>query len=363
MENIKLAIITRNEDYGRALSFGLVGVYRNFDVTLYKAEHCSTFSSEKYDLVLWDMEEALPEKGILMAEKPSMARVDPEEGIFSIYKYDNVRVLAGQMLLIYSLWTGRKVVRLQNEDMNLLVFAAAEGGVGCTSVALAAAQELSRFHKKKVLYLSLEEIESTFQYMHLFPQGKGISEYLYFLFSEQGENNGGPFLESFLVTDDFGVEAFSPSAGKNLLTGLSPEEMQYFISTLINTGRYDYILIDAGCRLDNSVLCCYEMANRIYFVSRTGELLGKEVRHLEYLMFLKGEKLIEKMWKIENFYNEAGGSIRNEKKDAMIQTAVVLQEDKFSFRAEGDQKKISLDGPFGMGISRLTGKILNKALI
>ena len=37
MENIKIAVITPDRDYGRALGLALVDVYKNFTVTLYQS--------------------------------------------------------------------------------------------------------------------------------------------------------------------------------------------------------------------------------------------------------------------------------------------------------------------------------------
>ena len=53
MENIKLAIITKDKEYGRALSLALVDVYKTFTVTLYQSEPVHK-SLDQFDLVLKD---------------------------------------------------------------------------------------------------------------------------------------------------------------------------------------------------------------------------------------------------------------------------------------------------------------------
>ena len=177
MENIRLAVVSKDKDYGRALSLALVDVYKNFTVTLYQnqpeAEQLSYF-----DLVVSDFEGKHEQQGIYLVEKPSMVDKNYETKIFRLYKYSNVRQLAGELLFIYSFLTGRKAIPLKNQDLRMVALGSVEGGAGCTSAAMALAQELKRFHGKRVMYVSLEELESTLEYMESFPGGRSISEYL-----------------------------------------------------------------------------------------------------------------------------------------------------------------------------------------
>lgn len=359
MENIKLAIITGDKDYGRALSLALVDIYKNFTVTLYQSEPVHS-QLDGFDLVLKDWAEEEGGMYIYLVEKPSLVDRDYENKIFRLYKYCNVRQLAGELLFIYTALTGRKAVPIKNQDAKIVAFGSTEGGVGCTSAAIAFAQELKRFHDKKVIYLSLEELESTLEYMEPFPGGKSIGEYLYFLFDDSGRERM-PFIESFLVFDYYGVDAFLPSLGRNLLKTLNEEEMQFFISAVMDTGRYDFLVIDSGCSLDKNTVCCYEMANHICLISNGQSFGKKEERFLEYMVFQKGETIIDRMAKVVNYYSEPEpqtDETSDQDEEDILRVICRLPEEDASFSIQNGIRTISPDGAYGEGIKVLVDSIL-----
>lgn len=368
MENIKLAVIVSDRDYGRALSLALVEVYRNFTVTLYKSVPIHN-ELLRFDLVLQETQaaEEIQENVIGLVEKPSMADQDLENRRFFVYKYGNVRQLAGQLLFIYSFLTGRQAIPIKNQDVKLVVFGQVQGGAGCTSAAMAFAHELKRFRGKRVLYVSLEEIESTLEYMEAFPEGKSINEYLYYLFHEK-EQGRIPFIESFLVFDRYGIDSFQPSPGRNVLRSLDDEEIQYFISSVMDTGRYDFVIADVGMGLDKSALCCYEMANNICLVAcGHGEASRyKETRFLEYLTFLKGECILDKMGKILNRYDaemfETDEQQRQTEEGGMLRVVCRLKDDPESFTEEDGFRYVLPDGAYGQGIKELADSVLNNMM-
>ena len=170
MENIKLAVIPEDREYGRALGLALVDVYKTFTVTLYKSVPLHT-QLNSFDLILTDQKDITAENNwICLVEKPSQTDRDYENKRFSLYKYCNIRQMAADLLFIYSFLTGRKAMPIKNQQAKIVVFGTAEGGAGCTTAAIAFAQEMKRFHGKKVMYLSMEEIESTLEYMEPFPE-------------------------------------------------------------------------------------------------------------------------------------------------------------------------------------------------
>ena len=147
MENIKIALITKDRDYGKALGLALVDVYRNFTVTLFQSVPLHN-ELDKMDLVLIDNDVNIKINGknIWLAEKQSQIYKDYEEKIFRLYKYSNVRNLAGELLFIYASLTGRKAIPVRNTNAKIVVFSCVEGGAGCTSAAISFAQVMSRYH-------------------------------------------------------------------------------------------------------------------------------------------------------------------------------------------------------------------------
>ncbi len=362
MENIKLAIITRDQEYGKALGFALEGVYKDFTVTLYQSGLLHR-QLEDFDLILTDFGTGQRGKVVALVEKPSMVERDYEKQVFRLYKYGNVRQLAGDLLYVYSHLTGRKALPVKKKDMRIIALCSLAGGAGCTAVSMALARELSRFHEKKVMYLSLEELESTLDYMEGFPEGKSISEYLYHLFKEESLERI-PFIESFLLFDDYGVEAFLPSPGRNALKSLSAEEMQQFIGAVMDTARYDVLVLDLGFCLDKNALCCYEMANRICMVANQETSKSREGRFIEYLTFLKGEQLagrIVKVWNrvqdIDPELETIGKKILGEQEEWM-QAVCRLPEEPSSFSVQEGLKTIRSDGMYGKGVKKLADFVL-----
>lgn len=356
MENIKIALITEDKAFGRALGLALVDVYRSFTVTLYQSVPLHN-ELDSMDLVLFDSGMDIANKGkfISLTEKKSQIDKDYVDNIYRLYKYSNVRNLASELLFIYSNLTGRKAVPMRNSNAKIVVFGTAEGGSGCTSAAMAFAQEMKRFHGKKVIYISLEEIESTMEYMKNNPAGKSISEYLYYLFNCDDDQHF-PFLESFIVCDRFGVDGFIPSPGRNVINSLNKEETQYFVSAVLDTGGYDIMVIDASNSLGLPALTCYEMANNICFVEREGTLKYKTERFMKYFTYIKGEKILNRMGKVIN------RSISGQVQDDMLRVVCFLPEDTDAFFIYDGVREIKPDGAYGRGISALANSVIKNTV-
>ena len=358
MENIRIGLITKDKDYGKALGLALVDVYRNFTVTLFQSEPLHN-ELDKMDLVLSDTSADMKISGkyILLAEKQSQIYKNYEDNIYKLYKYSNVRNLAGELLFIYAGLTGRKAIPVRNTNAKIVVFSSVEGGAGCTSAAMAFAQEMSRFHGKKVIYLSLEEIESTMEYVQKGAVAKSISEYLYYLFSSKDDQRF-PFIESYTVTDRHRVESFMPSMGRNLLNSLSKEEMQFFISAVLDTGGYDIMVIDAANNLGKSAMTCYEMANNICLVTKKNDSGYKEERFLDYFTFSKGEKILERMARVVNFAStDDTGAM-----EGLLRTVCCLPDDPGSFSVCEGIKEIRPEGAYGQKINQLTDCVIKNII-
>lgn len=356
MENIKIGLITTDKAYGKALGLALVDVYRNFTVTLFQSVPLHN-ELDKMDLILTDSvdNENVRGKNIQLVEKPSQINKDYESNIYRLYKYTNVKTLAGELLFIYANLTGRKAIPVRNSNAKVIVFSSVEGGSGCTSAAISFAQEMSRFHGKKVIYISLEELESTLEYMDGKRTGKNISEYLYYLFNCESDQHF-PFIESFILTDKYDVHAFFPSPGRNILNTLSKEEMQYFISAVLDTGAYDIMVIDVSNNLGKAAMTCYEMANNICLVMKKDSLGYKEERFLEYFIFLKGEKILDRMAKIINYCDE------EDLNGHILRTVCTLSDDADSFSLYNGIREISSDGKYGNKIRQLAEAVIKNTI-
>ena len=60
---------------------------------------------------------------------------------------------------------------------------------------------------------------------------------------------------------------FAPAAGRNPLREFSEDELDIFTASVIDSGRYDVIVMDIGSGLSAVDLACLGMAEKICFVN------------------------------------------------------------------------------------------------
>ncbi len=385
MENISVAVITDDGEYGRALGLSLLSVCRSFIIKVILKENFtktleSIYSenstlSEEYDLILWDGPEAMDVYGdnlIMMTEKPSMVSRDHKRKKFSVYKYDSAQIMVGNLFEIYAGLTGRKPVNVRKNNVRLFSFVSSSGGSGCSTLAMAVCQELCRFNGAKVLYISFEDIESTGEFIDNVRSVSPLNHYLYMLFRENsiaGDAAGrktedsrlrqGSFIESYIIRDEFGIEAFAPTGGLNPLAGLDSHETMVFLSALIESGRYDVIVTDCGNGTGLPVLTCVQMAEKVCLVSSPDVNGLREEQYLQYMMFRCGENIVDRMLKVKNRSSRSKAAEKSESSsgEAMLDTSIYIEKTG-SIIQEGNVRKMILENEFGSRISTLTGKLM-----
>ncbi|MEG2323245.1 MAG: hypothetical protein RSA73_01045 [Anaerovoracaceae bacterium] len=348
MENIALGIVTKDRYYGRALSLAIITVHPEFSVTLFEVNQLYKAIEMDLDLILSDLPKEDMPRVIQLVDKPSMVIRDSDKGNFALYKYGNVRKMTGDILFIYSNITGRKPVGMKTMKVKVVAVGSSEGGVGCTSVALALAQEYTRYRGGRALYLSMEELESTLIYMEGDPKGRGMGEYLYHIFHSQ--NFSPTFLEGYLLRDSYGVEAFGPSKGRNLLLELSEEEFAQFFTGIVESARYKLIVIDVGTNMSKVSMCAYNVAKKIIFIERQNSTSIRGKGFLNYLAFIQGNEVWGKIVKAVNFSYR--GHIHMEEEGDPV--SFYLPRDDGSFYSGEKTNWISIDNGFGLGIKKIS---------
>ena len=384
MENISIAVITDNTEYGRAFGLSILNIYRSFIISIFNKDEFLDRAKAKidgnsyaafgrqYDLILWDGKEVQDiYRGniVFMTEKPAFAVKNFYENKYSIYKYDPAQDMVGSILEIYSVLTGSRPVNVKKDNVRLFAFCSAEGGSGCTTLAMAEGQELSRFYGKKVIYLSFENLESTGDFMECRSGVKPLGYYLYNLFRKnygidffpnQGEAGQekmqAGFLESYVIKDDFGMEAFAPTMGRNPLNDMNENETLTFFSSIIETGRYDVVIADLGSSLSTAALSCAEMSEKICFVSGRGKGMSREEQYLQYMICRFGEKITERVIKIKNMAGKGQTAYSCEKEQILGTDIYIAKHNEFVY--EGNVKKILLENEFENKIRQLSDMIM-----
>ncbi len=366
MENIFLAVVTDDKEYGRALGLAMLSICRNFIISVLGTEQ---FLNRRYgfDLVLWDGIEAgdiYRGKLVYLAERPSDVVRNAAEKRFCIYKYSAANHVVNSVFEIYETVTGRRAVNLKRQNVRLFGFVSCTGGVGCTTLASSLGQELCRFHGQRVLYLSFEEIESTGSFIQC-PMGmKGTGVYLYHLFKSmrhkkdisEGQRTALPFLDGYMVRDDFGMEAFAPTQGRNPLRDLDAQEVCIFLSSLIDSGRFDVVLMDLGSWLSKTGITCMEMAEKLCFVGAYRDSSFREEQYISHLVSHCGEAMLSKIVKTINMKPENENVPENKEDGLMLRDQISIGRCRNVIR-DGSVKRMLLEGSFGYEINSLSQRM------
>lgn len=382
MEHITIALVSDDQAYGKALGLGLLHVCRSFLIRLFTPQQFLQDDHESsFDLVLWDGEapeelsEEMTEKlnaeqeNILkLVEKPSMIKKDFHKKEFCLYRYSCAQAFVADLFEIYGKLTGRRPVNVVRQNVRIFAFTSWEGGAGCTTAAVSVGRELCRYHQKKVLYLSLEEVESTENFFSSYSGAKSLGRYLYHLFHDrEGEEQPPqlPFLDGYVIRDEFGLEAFAPTRGRNPLRELEPEEFFLFLESLMNSGRYDTILLDVGSALSSLDLASIELAEKVCLIAAAQGSTFREAQYMQYLICRCSEAVLEKFIKVANRVAEAESLQKNVEtvpgggeEDPILPCSLFLGKSRY-FSDEKKGKRLAEEGAFQSGIAALTEHLLD----
>lgn len=376
MENIVLGIVSADQDYCRALGLSLLALSDDFLIHYFDTKNfvreCNRDEGdfmEQFDLILWDgkeIEDTYNGHLIFLAEKASLVKKDYQNQKFSLYKYCGASAMTSALFEIYSCLTGRGVVFIPKDLVSMIAFGSWEGGSGCTTVTLAVAQELCRFHGNRILVLSLESVESTAGHFDYVPEIKSIGEFLYRVLPEKIIDAGSasqektvPFFESYIVKDLYGIEAFAPSRGKNPISELSEEDMQKLVATVIDSGRYDAVLIDMGTCLTKAAVAVMEMADKLCFITKNQQVTRREEMYLGHVMVCAGEETLSKAIRLTNMVKDASTDNKEEGSRHYVNERARARAFEFSV-AKSEPEQIILEGAFGEDIRKLAQQLLRR---
>lgn len=182
----------------------------------------------------------------------------------------------------------------------LYIFQSVNGGAGATTVSLACAQYLA-FHKKKVFYWNIEDMESTFLYFK--EEGMyTLDDVLFALKSKRG--NLGMKIESAVRRSPDGIHYFYPCKNPWDMKEISAEEMKTLLRVLISSGHYDAVIIDQGLCAGETEIQLMEMSDRVFWVSDGREMSRCKCKRAEEMVSAADKKRDTSIYgKIEIIYN------------------------------------------------------------
>ncbi len=374
----KVLIADNDLEYAKALARAVSGLQNEYEIAVIRPGLAKSAGAVRnlisgYDLVLLDgcFERTLQASKsqisncriALLSESVVETLVEQSKKeawqFWQIYKYTNVYEIISDINFLTGSLTGRKSLTRKRPGPGLIGFYSISGGSGKSVVAISTLRELSRCHDKKTLYLCFEEIPATELFVINNSGRRNIGDYLYYLFERKNEALcSRP--EAFTACDDFGVEYLYPSKGRNDLTLLTRNEMIFFLKTVSESCRYDYIALDLKNDLSEGTLFLMNLCNEIIFIrseNRVSELKSRKC--MDYLLL---HNALENTRQILSVVNRAAGPEDERDNNPGVlpgeNKEIYIEEDGSSFRYAPDYIDVAIDHNFGVGIKKIADRIL-----
>ena len=376
---IKVLLSDKDTEYGKALANAISNLHNEFEIRLFSVEEIFNKDElflNQYDLFLIggyvDNEiESLkinnPEKSKVVilteyqVEDIMKQTEDHSDRFWYLYKYVEINKVITDLNFIIAFVSGKKSFMRRSLHTNIIGFYSISGGVGKSVISIGTSRELSRYHDKKVLYLSFEEIPATELYIKCISNKRNVGDYLYYLLERQNEILCS-HLDGFISTDEFGVEFFPSSNGRNDLNYLSKEELIYLIKVLSDSCRYDYIIFDLNNSLSEETFLLMEQCSKIILVQRNSPVSSfKNKKMMNYLKEMSSFQLSDRILKIinktENF--EEDESFKGQVQEMDHSKNIYIERDESSFQVLDNHLEININHSFGVGIKQITDAILS----
>lgn len=351
MKTINICLVTEDTDYAIALAKSLQHHSKYFSIQIKDTQQ----EVQEYDLMVTDDLNAQSERTVYLTEDPTSERSDGEAGSYIIYKYRDVAHISNLLRLAHSVHTKSEMYSDETQQVNIISCCNSCGGSGCTSVALGISQELTRFHGKKVLYLSMEEFDSTAKYFPVSTfQTNNITKLLYLILNN---SNRTCIPEAYMVKDEYGVFTFIPAKGRNPLRELSGDEFIKFINFINKDKFFTDLILDCGNGLDATIISAFRVSDLICHV------IGKNPdfnRCTNYLLTITNRIAATDSIQLLNVHNKYVEPEEDEEtKDSETEKLrILIEEDVYSFEITNNRTYISLDKMFGQGIREIVKHVV-----
>jgi len=349
MDIIKIGIFTKDQTYGIALGKKLVQYQTSLLISIFDSDQVDVITStDDFDLFLIDgPSEFIKGKYIGLVENLSDSFENDEAATYKLYKYGNVKLLAAKIQYIYSRITGRRQVSFNSKSVKMIVFCSPYGGSGVSSVAKGVAEEFIRYMDRKVLYLSMEEIQKKEENQAT----RSLEEYLYHISKNDAISS---CIEPFLVYEKGGFQRFKNAGGLNPLNELENDTFLAFLNAISETGIYDYIFIDSGQKYNATVVGLMRYCYKVCMVENETRNSLKSEAVEDFLKVKIGADMSKKLYKVLNQYKYGEVEQLQENSKVSSDKTVVIDFDPLSFHHHEETDSASIDLDFGNGIKRLS---------
>jgi hypothetical protein len=356
MRTIKICLAFNEADYSTALAMSLMRVNRFLSI--------GEYAKESYDLLLTDDPTLAADQMVYFTDEQMEEKIDEDKKIFIVYKYQPSGRISKILKLAYSLYSEMEMLSQNCEEANIISVCSSTGGTGCTSVAMGLCMELSRFHQQRVLYLNLEEFESTGMFFGEDCGGlQNITGYLYRVVYEQGGKI--PSVVGYLTQNEHDIYAFRPSRGRNPLRELNESEFVKFMNAVLKEGLFSHVIVDCGTGMDDAIISAMRLSSKVCHLSSKSSHQTRTQTYLQTAKHKTGATDQENWVFVSNFQHmpyadlednlffkdETGNENQTETSGFKIPT------DASSFAMIDGHMKIEMDKWFGNGVRNLLANI------
>jgi cellulose biosynthesis protein BcsQ len=376
----KILLADEDPEYGRALARAVMNSQNGFAVTVTslkprgKRKIGAGNAFQDYDLILLggypeeaaeSLNRSLSGGGriVMLTDYTveSLTAQAEKEGdhFWYLYKYGKASDMISGLSYLIGMVTGKRSLLRRSSAPLLIGFYSVGGGAGKTVVALGTARELSRYHDKRVLYLSFEEVPAVELLFQNNPDGRNIGDYLYHLLIKGNEALcSRP--EAFTFSDDYGVETFYPSKGRNDLNDLKQEELLSFLKIISDSGRYDYIAVELKSDLAEETLFLMEQCAKIILIRNDDPV--SEFKNRKFIAYMEKLSVFRQRDRFLLVVNRADcpGSGWDGSGDSRDPVRIVrIEKDENSFRFASNRLDIDISHIFGVGIKKIAEEIIS----
>lgn len=243
--------------------------------------------SNRFDLVLFAEGMIAPQdipKDIPAAYFVGQNDIDKIEDFPAVCKFQKHEILLKQIM---DLCLEREITHYTKKNVmgnitKLLFVTSAQGGVGTSTAAAAAARHFAQAGRK-VLYLSLEKNAVTDMFFHV-TEELTFSDVIYTLKSKK--SNMISRVENIVQKDDSGVYFFRPCRTVFDMNELTVADIQNLLKEICSMGSYEYIVVDALLEFNETGYFMCNYADSILLVSDGSRAGEKKLEQLKAAMLI-----------------------------------------------------------------------------
>ncbi|MBR0596362.1 hypothetical protein [Sinanaerobacter chloroacetimidivorans] len=379
---IRLFILDKDWEYGIALGKAISNLHREFQVIVEKPEKITEIKENAFDFILLGGYELdfintfHVEKSIVIKLADQMSpsfeeqlkAADWKNGL-KIYKYERVSEFAKELFFLYGAVTGKKDLIKSNHVTDVIGFYSVSGGAGNTVISISTGRELARYHDKKVLYLTFDELPDTQLYIKEEFSKHSLSDYLYYLLEKKDEMLCS-ILESFTFTDEYGLAFFYSSRGLNELGRLNIEDLSYLIKFVINSNQFDLLILDLGRHISEKSFYLFELCSSFVLIEDATSSSACKMKHFLNSMSNMDQELLGKMIRVKNKINvtegeayKDEGNLKEGDENETATDLVRIENDSQSFFFHDGYMDVSIHQVFGLGIKKIADIVLGQLLL